>query len=159
MTIVWRNKNFDRGDFPEDPNRNADPVLIQNLQAFRKWHGSYIYPSPVSGALARFEDEDADSRHYAVGRQSDAVDVFAENPAAAFLLAVTCGLWGAVGIYTNTRYRKQAWPMLHLDCRPYGVGHSQEHLLVWHRDHNGYHYPQYEQAALDRLYSHLHSMR
>jgi hypothetical protein len=132
---------------------------VENLDLFRGWHGKPIWPSPKTGALARFEDKDADSRHYAVGRRSDAVDVFAKDPASAFLLALTCGLWGAVGFYTDTSFDGGPWAMLHLDCRPYGVGHGQDHMLVWHRDHNGYHYPQYERAALDRLYSHLHSMR
>jgi hypothetical protein len=64
------------------------------------------------------------------------------------LLAVTCHLFGGIGWYPHTNGPDgQPWPMLHLDVRKMGTGHSRNHPLLWMRDGDGYHYIQYEAYA------------
>jgi hypothetical protein len=79
IMIDWeRVPNFRRSEFREDPNHYAQSKLIYRLQDYRTYSNRRIYISPVEGALARFSG-DEDSRHYAVGRKSDAVDIFVDG--------------------------------------------------------------------------------
>jgi len=134
MKINWSNINhFTPEEFSEDPDRFADPKLIIKLNIFRGLLGIPVYPSPVPGALARF-DGDPESRHYAVGRQSDAVDVFCNcGIFRAWTAALHSGLWGGIGVYFDTKFRGGEWPMLHLDCR-------SKHVL-WYREEHRYFIP------------------
>ena len=79
----WKTLNgirrFTPGEFPEDPEELAEPRLIYSLDDFAVALGRPVHPSPVPGALARLDGSET-SRHYAVGRRSDAVDVFCACP-------------------------------------------------------------------------------
>jgi hypothetical protein len=137
--------HFHPDDFSEDPNKDALPKLIYNVDQWRKLCGFPISPSLAEGALARFGDADKDSRHYAVERKSDALDCFPHgDPVQAFMAALCSQLFGAVGLYLDTMFRGHPWPMLHVDLRPLGEGHSKEMALIWVRDEGEYVYPQYE---------------
>jgi hypothetical protein len=128
--------NPDVDYFPESPDEFADPELIYSLDDFRGITGSPLYPSPVDGALARF-DGSITGRHYAVGRKSDAIDVFTDgSPAYVFIKAISCGLWGGVGVYLDTKYRNRPSVMFHLDKRPLINGQP----TIWFRDNYKYFY-------------------
>ena len=148
-TIQWDDvDHFYPDHFPENPDKRANPNLIYNVDLWRKLCGFPISPSPVEGALARFGDADKDSRHYAVDRLSDALDVFVHgDPVQAFMAALCSQLFGAVGLYLDTTFRGEQWPMLHVDLRPLGVGHSKEMVLIWVREEGEYKYPQYDSSS------------
>jgi len=151
--INWNNKEkadyieyFDSGEFPESPDIYAEPRLILNLNEYRKILKSRVHPSPVSGALARFDDKAEDSEHYAVDRKSKAVDVFPEGSILrAWTVAVTSGLWTGVGVYFDTEFRYKKWCMLHLDNR--------KESLIWYRlNKKDYYYPLYSGTHLRKLF-------
>ena len=136
--INWENveyfdPNVDK--FPEGELNLACPELIYQLNTFRKVLGRPIYPSPVKGALAR-QSGSENSRHYAVNRLSDAIDVFCTgDPFHTWITAITSKLWGGIGIYPFTRFQGREWVMFHLDMRP--------GMTLWVRDRDGaYYYPQ-----------------
>ena len=122
--------------FPEDPDLYADDELIYSLDLFRGIIGYPINISPVSGALARFTGSDK-SQHYAVGRKSTAIDVFCDCDASiAFINAISCGIWGGVGVYFDTMYRGIPHVMFHLDKRPV----IDSRPVIWYRSHGKYFY-------------------
>lgn len=114
--MTWTARHFQPGEFPEDPRRYAEPALIARLDEWREVVGAPMRPSPAPGALARFDGREG-TRHYAVGRLSDAVDVFVDgSQAAAWMAAVR--LFGGVGFYVDTTYGGERRPMFHVDLRP-----------------------------------------
>ena len=115
--INWKEiKHFKKHEFSEDPDIYAEPELILNLERYRILLNNKVHPSPREGTLARFEDEDKYSQHYAMGRKSTATDVFPDgDPLIAWMLAISCGLWGGVGVYFDTTYLYKPKIMLHLD--------------------------------------------
>ena len=142
-------KYFKPSEFT-DGFEHADPVMLQGLDHFRELLNAPIYISPAAGALARFDDASSGSGHYAVGRKSDAIDVFCEAPPArVYQLATTCGIWGGVGVYFDTTYAGSAWTMFHLDQRP-GSG-----LVYWCRGtraHGVYDKPMFQNVMLNRMF-------
>jgi truncated hemoglobin YjbI len=136
VPIDWTEiKYFKPSEFPEDPDTYADPALILLLDNFREIYKHPLTPSPAKGALARLDGAPT-SRHYAVGRLSDAVDVFPKGDVSeAWLLAVEMEeWWGGIGLYPFTH----PGPMLHLDLRPLLNGRK----TLWARDKDGaYVYP------------------
>lgn len=139
---------FHHDEFSEDPDLYADPSLIYMLDDFRTLLNSAIYPSPAKGALARF-DGNPDSRHYAVDRKSDAVDIFVDSDIRhAWLLSMTSGQWGGVGVYFDTYYRDRKWPMLHLDLRPLT---SLSGITYWFRD-GQYYSPSWKEEDRQHLF-------
>jgi len=138
---------FTPKEFSEDPDEHADPQLIMNLDEYRRQLGRRVHPSPVKGALARLEGSTT-TQHYAVGRKSTAVDVFPEGSILeAWMLALTLGLWGGIGIYFDTHYEEKEWCMLHLDLR--------ENHLIWYRVDKKYFYPLGSEILLKDLMQHL----
>jgi hypothetical protein len=133
-------KYFSEQEFPEDLEY-AETELLEKLDQLRGWYNEPIYPSPASGALARFHDED--SQHYAGGdRKSRAVDWFPGGSyQRAWLLAVTAG-FGGVGIYFDTHFRGERHVMLHTDIR------DRQPALIWMRIKGEYFYFQYEESAM-----------
>lgn len=122
---------FEPTEFPENPEEHADIFYIRQLNEFAIALKSAVFPSPVSGALARFYGS-SKSRHYAVGRQSDACDVFCNCPISkAFFTALQ--FFTGVGVYFDTRYMGGEWPMLHTDLR--------DRELMWYREDGVYFYP------------------
>lgn len=107
-------RHFKEDEFPPGELGLADRRIIIALDEYRHILGKPVVPSPVAGALARVEGKDKGSRHYAVNRLSDAVDVFPQcNIADAWRVAVQSGLFGGVGFYLDTKPS----PMLHFDLR------------------------------------------
>lgn len=155
MKIDWEMVNYfnpEIDEFSEDPDKYADPKLIYAIDAFRAISSSPIHPSPATGALARFEETAKYSRHYAIGRKSDAIDIFCEEPIQnAYLKAITCGLFGGVGVYFDTRYKGKPWPMLHLDLRPL----KNSTITLWYRDISGYSYPKEGKFVASKLFQKL----
>ena len=149
-SIDWgEGKYFSWENFSEDPEEHAEPALLYTLDDYRGLLGYPLYPSPVKGGLARFRKSDEGSRHCARNKKrSDASDQFPDqDPARAVLVALTSRLWGGVGLYLDTKLRGIPWPMLHLDLRPLGYGHSQRTVLVWIRRDGEYIYPQYRDGG------------
>lgn len=119
--------NFSESEFDHVDLERLDESFVIELQNFRDLLSRRIYPSPVDGAFVRL-DGSKTSRHYAVGRLSDAGDVFPEcHIAEAFLCALRTR-FGGIGIYLDTTFKGRAWPMLHLDLRPV------EKQAVWIRE-------------------------
>lgn len=125
--------NFSINEFPEDPVKFADPKLIINLDRLREFIGSAISPSPVKGALARFDINAKNSQHYAVGRKSTAIDIFIDcDPLEAFVKILQSKLFNRVGVYYDTQYRNELHTMFHLDLK--------DQNLMWYRDDGKYYY-------------------
>jgi len=137
--IDWTKvRNFKRSEFHDPIDDHLYDHVIYFLDDYRDALGERVHPSPVSGAIVRF-DGSKTSRHYAVGRLSDAIDIFPEgNPIKAWLTAMSMPEWGGIGIYFDTHNDGRPWVMLHLDLRPY-VGHMR---TVWYRlNGKDYYYP------------------
>lgn len=144
--INWKTiKHFSPDEFSEDPDEHAAPELITALDQWRNFLSFRVDPSPASGALARFSG-DKESRHYAVDRQSDAVDVFAEcHIRNAWLSAFRSKLWGGIGVYFDTQFEGKPHPMLHLDMRPGPT-------VIWYRVSQSYGHPLLYSADMQKLF-------
>lgn len=142
--------NFKRSEFREDPNKYAKPQLVYKLQDLRNYLGNRIHPSPVEGSLARFSGSE-DSRHYAVGRKSDAIDIFVEGyPLHNWVLLLESRLFTGLGLYLDTEYNDNDWVMFHGDLR---VPDNYE-VFIWVRYAGEYYYPQYYDEAAE-LYKNI----
>ncbi len=115
----------DYPDFPEFldyeiPLELMDARVILLLQAARSRLCRPVYPSPVRGGWARLNGS-VTSRHYAVGRLSDAGDIFPERGSLmhCWLIFQQMEQVGGLGLYADTRgIDGGRWPMLHFDLRP-----------------------------------------
>jgi len=144
MATLTNSKFFSWNEFVgrEKEISAAGQTIINKLDDLRNKYGKPIYPSPVIGALARF-DGSKTSRHYSVGRQSDAIDVFigGRDYLEFYHLLIAEGI-GGIGIYPDTKFRNQPWPMFHIDLRPNTIP------MIWSRT-EFYTYPHKHQT--DRL--------
>lgn len=139
-------KNFTKDEFSENPIKYALPKLIINLDKLRDIIGNSIYPSPVTGALARF-DGSKTSQHYAKNRLSTAIDVFIEGDLfEIYSKILTSSLFCGIGFYPNTHYGGERFPMWHLDLR--------KKPLMWFRDAGVYTY-NYQKGFYKKLYKYL----
>lgn len=127
--------NFTLDEFPEDPIRFADTITIKSLDVFRAMLNQKIYPSPVKGALARFEGRET-SQHRVITKeskiikQSTAIDVFCEGiPFENMQIVMKSRLFNGIGVYLDTFYAGQPWVMLHLDNR--ANGYRPKEALLW----------------------------
>jgi hypothetical protein len=120
--------NFEASEFSEDPHEYAHPSLLWKLQRQRDVIQAPIYPSPVPGALARFEEGAKYSMHYnEYGRGSCASDWFTDSdPFRAWNLIISSKLWRGMGIYFDTKYRDVPWIMFHTD-------YGRVHTVYWFR--------------------------
>jgi len=162
MGIQWNKVRFfsKTGDqWPESPDRYADPKLIYTLDKYRDLLGHPVYVSPVYGALARFNDSpnvSKTSRHYVGNRNhperlSDAIDIFpSSSEKKSWLTALSMPEWGAIGIYFDTYFQGQRRFMLHLDLRP-----IHKARVLWFRIDKKYYYPLKDSSVLDRLFNFL----
>ncbi len=126
-------KGFKKSEFSEDPNKFAHVRLLHALQEYRNVLDAPFYPSTADGALARFNKEAMSSQHYAKQRRSTAIDGFPDtNIFEAWTKAIHSGLFGGIGVYFDTKRKRHAWPMLHLDLRI--------KKLLWFRDEGEYRY-------------------
>lgn len=122
-------------DFDIDLSR-VSAQLILELQEFRTTTGIPIIPSPLQDGWWR-DTGSKTSRHYAVGRLSDAGDMFAQKDRilTCWLQAIQWPAFGGIGLYTDTHGPDGTpWPMMHVDMRPYSRGQK----VLWVRDENEY---------------------
>lgn len=119
-------KHFSASEFPAGILEYMEPAFLYRLDAFRTELGYQVHPSPLREGWIR-ESGSETSRHFiGSGRLADAGDVFcAVEPFYAMITAIRCGFTG-IGLYFDTHYDGQRWPMLHLDTRPGG-------LVIWTR--------------------------
>lgn len=117
--IYWNDiRHFKPKEFSEDPDMYANPVIIKSLDVWRMLINERVYPSPVPGALARFDEKTKTSQHSAIIDKSKAIDVFPEGQTMPNLqITMSCKMFNGVGIYLDTRYNNQPWVMMHLDIR------------------------------------------
>lgn len=130
-------KHFSAKEFVgrEEEVKAANQTLFNYLDRLRDLIGEPIYPSPVKGALARFEG-DIHTQHYAVDRLSTAIDIFvAGDQYRNYRIITGCGLFTGVGIYFDTFYNNTSWPMFHVDLRP------EQWTKLWMREDGNYIYP------------------
>lgn len=134
--------HFAPGEFPGDALSHIDAELILVLDELRDMLGAPTLPSPVLAGWYRTSGSTG-SRHYALGRLSDAGDVFPDcNIVHALLTAMRQRKWGGIGVYLDTTGPNgNPWPMLHLDLRP------GEQVLWMRLPGNRYIYPQSSTAA------------
>ena len=121
----------------ETPLESLDARVLLILQQIRYALGQPIYPSPARGAWVRLTGDTA-SRHYAVGRLSDAGDIFPERGylMQCWLVAQEMKDIGGLGIYADTHGPDGGlWPMLHFDLRP-------GRRVFWARDGDYFYLPQ-----------------
>ena len=149
--IHWNALNFNKKEFSEDPDLYADESLIYSLDSFRNQTKKPIYPSPIKGALARFDGSET-SQHFAIKRKSTAIDFFCEGfQMEVFLLLYKSALFTGIGMYLDTTGPDgKAWIMFHADIRK----SKQTVALFWivKKEYdpikdaliNKYYYPQYK---------------
>ena len=127
---------------------SAELILV--LQQLRTDSGIPIIPSPVHAGWARI-DGSPDSRHYAVGRLSDAGDIFPARGRAfdCWLLAQEISRIGALGLYGDTRGPDgRPWTMMHIDLRP-------RPRLFWIREDGKYYYLHRDPVSYWRAFKYL----
>lgn len=132
--------NFKKSEFPCDPDKFVSPQIIHNLQYLRDIINEPIFPSPAPGALARTDEASKKSAHYSnpsQGIYSIAIDVFIQGYVFSnFYQIINSRLFERVGIYFDTIYFNQVWPMFHLDLRI-----EKKPTSLWYRDEHEYHFP------------------
>ncbi len=95
---------------------SMDPRVIYAADQLREALGAPLRVSPAPGATARFNGN-SQSRHYAVGRKSDAVDLLVPRSMpleSVYRAALTVPSIGGIGLYPD-------WSPthgVHIDCRP-----------------------------------------
>lgn len=126
--------NFLPHEFPEDPNKYAEPELIYNLDSLRLLYGQKMRPSPASGALARLYGSEY-SQHYAVDRLSTAVDWFPEGlPIDMLFTIIVHGKFKGIGIYFDTLGPDGLpWVMFHGDIRTKGANSLKPVIWLVHK--------------------------
>jgi len=131
------------------PLELMNAALLITLQDIRNKIGIPIIPSPVHDGWAR-TDGSRTSRHYAVGRLSDAGDIFAAKGQCLELwirLQAVQNI-GAVGLYIDTHGPDGSlWPMIHLDLR------SARQKVLWVRSGGEYFYLPQDQIDFWRVVS------
>jgi len=117
-------KQSDYPNFPEFKKwgidlSDIDAALITTLQSVRTTYGSPITPSPLQEGWSRMNGSKT-SRHYAVGRLSDAGDIFPDRDRVLdlWLQIQQRGDIGGIGLYVDTNgVDGKPWPMIHIDLR------------------------------------------
>ena len=135
---------FKEEEFPDDISLAA-PEIFEALIELRSKMNTPIYPSPVKGALARFEGSQT-SQHYAVNRLSTGIDIFPEGmPIDILLKILSIKKIKGIGIYLDTTGNDgKPWVMFHIDIREKGFSDTEP--LFWFcikvNGKNKYLYPQ-----------------
>jgi len=102
------------------PLHLVDADVLRVLQRLRDLSGVPIIPSPVYEGWAR-KSGHTTSRHYAVGRLSDAADIFPVRGGLleCWLRAQEISEINGLGLYCDTVGPDgRPWPMMHFDLRP-----------------------------------------
>lgn len=111
--------HFSQHEFPAETLDNVSADLVFALDKLRDQFGDVIHPSPLAAGWYR-KDGSSTSRHYAVGRLSDAGDVFPQGDVLrAWVVAQSIPEIGGIGLYFDTNGPNgEPWPMMHIDLRP-----------------------------------------
>ena len=153
IDLDWSSINhFSPSEWPKDSleHLNADVVLA--LDELRGRLGKAIYPTPLAGGWYRKRGSKT-SRHYAEGRLSDAGDFFTDaNTLDALLHITSMPQIGGVGVYLDTFYRNQSWPMFHIDLRAHD---AQSPRQFWGRISGVYYYPLRDAGSRDIFWRQL----
>lgn len=137
----FKREEFRGATFIGGPVVDLTPMLdarvVLAADDLRALLGVPLIVSHVDGAVVRTYG-DSSSRHYAVGRLSDALDLFSPQASLdrVFELAASVPAIGGVGLYPHT----SPHPLVHVDVRPRRFGGQ---LATWARDDAG----QYVAAA------------
>ena len=110
-----------------------DKRLIDALVDVRCLSGIPIIPSPVIAGWYRNSGSET-SRHYAVGRLSDAGDIFPARGRTLdlWLTVLSHSDINGIGLYTDTNGPDgRPWIMMHIDLRP-------GNRVLWIRDEGKY---------------------
>lgn len=117
---AYRYGNFSPSEWP-DPTvlKLVDTRVLAGLNKLRDMHGKALHPSKHPDGWSRTTGSTT-SRHYAVGRLSDAGDFFPEGDVLeCWLKAIQMPEWGGFGLYLDTKKSiYQPGAMMHLDLRP-----------------------------------------
>lgn len=135
-SLDWRSIDyFSASEFPIGVLEHLEADYVVELSEYRHRLGHPISPSPLSDGWFRLDGSEI-SRHYAVGRLSDAGDLFPHcDIRDALMVALGCEWWGGIGVYLDTHGPTgKPQPMLHLDRRAKRV--------IWMRYEGRYIYPQ-----------------
>lgn len=108
--------NFTEDEFSHVNLEDLSEDWVIELQNYRDILGCQIFLSPDPEAFCRY-DGSKTSRHYAVGRLSNAGDVFPNCHIAEAFLSALRTRFGGIGVYLDTHFKGQKMPMLHLDMR------------------------------------------
>jgi len=109
---------FKKSEFPEGIWPDMDRMFMLHVNMFRHRLERRVFPTPIKRGFVRKTGSKA-SRHYAVGRLSDAGDFFPDSSLAEAFETAAELCWGirGIGIYWDTRFRGRPWGMVHLDRR------------------------------------------
>lgn len=116
--IDWAKiQHFTSDEWPDGVLDRVEPRLVVSLDRFRKLYGAPVYPSTDPEAWVRTSGSPT-SRHFAIGRKSDAGDCFLGGDIReAFQVAAGMRIFGGIGLYFDTFWQKKPQPMIHLDLR------------------------------------------
>lgn len=117
LKTIEQSPHFSPSEFPDGAIHYMDPRYAARLAMYRAELGAPIVPSPLPAAWFRL-DGSADSRHYALGRLSDAGDIFPLGCNIARAVMLAARHFGGVGVYLDTWLNGRVRRMLHTDCRP-----------------------------------------
>lgn len=140
--------HFSVDEWPGDALAHISAELVLALSEYRDQLGAPLIPSPLVDGWYR-TDGSTTSRHYAVGRLSDAGDLFPRcDVRKALMVAMGFDLFGGIGVYLDTTGPSgKPEPMLHLDLRPGRV--------IWMRYNGRYIYPMNSAEAMAEFWQRL----
>ncbi len=142
---------FSIDEWPGDSLAHIDADLVLALSEYRDRLGHGVVPSPVVDGWYR-TDGSKTSRHYAVGRLSDAGDVFPQCDIRKALMVAMGWGWGGIGVYLDTTGPSgKPEPMLHLDMR--------QGRVIWMRYNGRYIYPMSSAEAMAEFWQRLSEVK
>jgi hypothetical protein len=112
VNIIEKSEFFSPDEFPPGALDHMAHYFIVQIVLFRSRLGAPIMPSPIPEGWFRATGSPS-SRHYAVGRQSDAGDIFPLHCDIRRAVMLAVRFFSGVGFYLDTR----PTVMLHVDMR------------------------------------------
>lgn len=140
---------FQNHEFPSGALAHMSPYFLHVMDAWRHslGRGNTVKLNPRQDAWIRLTGSKS-SRHYCIGRLSDAGDVFPNcNHRLAWLKACKMPEIGGIGIYYDVKLDGRPKVMLHLDTRPERV--------LWARVNGNYIYPERSEAEAKLFFQRL----
>lgn len=91
-----------------------DAQLVYAVDNLREVVGEILLISPVKGAISRIKEKYKYSRHYAVNRLSDALDLMVPSGDLRKIYDTNIPEIGGIGVYPDWK----PYPGIHIDLRP-----------------------------------------